>query len=334
MLDRGTAPTSSDHRDDERQQQLLAVAQQLRELQPRLRQHHPGARGSGRAAGAKVQVRSRRARRPVSSRKTSSSVRRPTRQPLGEDAVGRAPGGHRRQQRRVDVAATRYAPARSSTAAHAGRAARRGATQVQARRRPWKPERALGAARVSSARRARGDHAAPVDDHAPGRRAARPRPLVRGQHDGHPVGAQLGEQVPDVAARLRVQPGGRLVDEHQLGPADERHRRARAAAAAAGEPAERRAPQARRGRAARQGLATSSGWAYSEATWRSICRHARRGQRRRRSAASRRCGGAAPRVGAAGRDRGPAPARLRVGGTPRRSRGWWSCRRRWGRGRR
>ncbi|CAO0834692.1 hypothetical protein SMICM17S_00395 [Streptomyces microflavus] len=59
---------------------------------------------------------------------------------------------------------------------------------------------------------------------------------VGGQHHGDPVSAQLAHQVPGGAAGLRVQPGGRLVQEDQLGPADDREGQGEALLAA-GEPA-------------------------------------------------------------------------------------------------
>ncbi len=64
--------------------------------------------------------------------------------------------------------------------------------------------------------------------------------VVRRQHDGDPVGAQLLEQLPHAAADLRVQPGGRLVDEHQLRTADEGEREAEALLLSAREPPVRR----------------------------------------------------------------------------------------------
>ena len=65
--------------------------------------------------------------------------------------------------------------------------------------------------------------------------------VVRGEHDRDAVVAQLLEQLPDGAADAGVEAGGGLVDEHQLGAADQRHRQAEPLLLAAGEPAVRRA---------------------------------------------------------------------------------------------
>ena len=45
--------------------------------------------------------------------------------------------------------------------------------------------------------------------------------VVRGEHDGDTGVPQACDQVPHGEARLRVEPGGRLVEEDQLGPADD-----------------------------------------------------------------------------------------------------------------
>src|SRR5665647_1721818 len=67
-----------------------------------------------------------------------------------------------------------------------------------------------------------GDDAAVVDDRDP---VAEPLGLlheVRGEHDGRAAVADLPDDVPDRQAGLRVQPGGQLVEEDELGVIDQR----------------------------------------------------------------------------------------------------------------
>jgi len=74
------------------------------------------------------------------------------------------------------------------------------------------------------ARRSERDHPAVVHD---GDAVAQPLRLVhvvRRQHDAPPARAQLHDEVPELPARLRIEAGGRLVEEEQLGIA---HHRAR-----------------------------------------------------------------------------------------------------------
>jgi hypothetical protein len=40
---------------------------------------------------------------------------------------------------------------------------------------------------------------------------------MRGQHDGAAPRAELAEQGPELPPRLRVEPGGRLVQKQQIG---------------------------------------------------------------------------------------------------------------------
>jgi ABC-2 type transport system ATP-binding protein len=73
-----------------------------------------------------------------------------------------------------------------------------------------------------------GDDLAVVDEHDV---VGEPLPLVeqvRGQHDGHAVAAERLDQLPGGVAGLRVEAGGRLVEEDQLGPADDRERQGQA----------------------------------------------------------------------------------------------------------
>ena len=84
-----------------------------------------------------------------------------------------------------------------------------------------------------------GDHGAGVDD-----RQAVTQPLglvheVGDQHDRHPGVAHAFDQCPGVAARLRVQTGGQLVEDGDLGVADECQGDGQALLLATGEVGER-----------------------------------------------------------------------------------------------
>ena len=74
-----------------------------------------------------------------------------------------------------------------------------------------------------------GEHAAAGDDPDPVGELLGLVEVVRGQHDGRAVAGQPGDQPPEVAPRLGVEPGGRLVEEEQLGPADDAERDVEAA---------------------------------------------------------------------------------------------------------
>ena len=58
--------------------------------------------------------------------------------------------------------------------------------------------------------------------------------VLGGQEDGHAVGHQLADDVPHRAAAARIQSGRRLVQENDLGPADQRHGQIQLPAHAAG----------------------------------------------------------------------------------------------------
>ena len=92
---------------------------------------------------------------------------------------------------------------------------------------------------------------------------------VGGEHDGDAVGAQVADQIPGGVAGLRVEAGGRLVQEDELRAADHGHREREALLLAAGEPAVGRAAAAARPRRSIS-ASTSSGWACSLAMCRSI----------------------------------------------------------------
>ncbi len=80
-----------------------------------------------------------------------------------------------------------------------------------------------------------------VDDVDPVREPLGLLHVVRREHDRHAGAAELLEQLPRRTPGRRVHAGGRLVDEHDLGSADDRHREPEPLLLAAGEPAVRRA---------------------------------------------------------------------------------------------
>ena len=154
--------------------------------------------------------------------------------------------------------------------------------------------------------------------------------VVRGQQDRLAEAAQVGDRLPRLAPRGRVEAGRRLVEEDQLGVADQAEREVQAPPLAAGEVGARgtrRGPPARPARAARAPAAGS-------------------GRRRRRARSPRRTliAGPAPPPGARsrsargrraracrGHSRARTPRRRRRGGGLRGSPPGSSCRRRWGR---
>ena len=58
--------------------------------------------------------------------------------------------------------------------------------------------------------------------------------VLRGEEDRHAVGEQLADDLPQVAAAARVEPGGRFVEEDQPRTADQRHGEVEPALHAAG----------------------------------------------------------------------------------------------------
>ncbi len=101
----------------------------------------------------------------------------------------------------------------------------------------------LGAERGDERRRgAQGEDPAAVDDRDP---VAEPRRLfhvVGGEQDRPPALLEPLDDLPDLAARGRVEPGGRLVEEQHLGVADQRAGERQALLLAAGELAHERPP--------------------------------------------------------------------------------------------
>jgi hypothetical protein len=72
------------------------------------------------------------------------------------------------------------------------------------------------------ARRTGGDQHAMVDDRQPRRQAFGFVHEMRRQQDGLAGSEQLPEAVPDEVACLRIESGGRLIQDQQLGIVDER----------------------------------------------------------------------------------------------------------------
>ena len=70
------------------------------------------------------------------------------------------------------------------------------------------------------ARRALGDDAAAVHDHEPVAELLGLVHVVRREHERHALALQLVEPLPHEVAGLRVEPGRRLVEQHELGPVD------------------------------------------------------------------------------------------------------------------
>ena len=155
--------------------------------------------------------------------------------------------------------------------------------------------------------------------------------VVRRQHDGLAEVAQRADRAPRRAARRRVEAGRRLVEEDQLGVADERQREVQPALLAA---RQRRArcrpacPRARRARSPRRGRA-GAGTASPSAR---PSRAASGGGRSRSSAGRCRAARAARARAAAGsKPSTDDVAARRARGSPRGSRPSSSCRRRWAR---
>ena len=70
--------------------------------------------------------------------------------------------------------------------------------------------------RLELAGRALGDHAAVVDDGDPLGELVGLVEVLRAEQDRRPLADERADDVPDLVARARVEPGGRLVEEHQL----------------------------------------------------------------------------------------------------------------------
>jgi hypothetical protein len=189
-------------------------------------------------------------------------------QVVGVDAVRGAPGGDGGQQLRVDRALDQVLPGRGLL----GQAPSGSADSSWSRSRPGGgPEAQLPGCAVPGelVDGAGGDDAAGVEHHDV---VGEPLGLVHevgGEHDGDAVGAQRLDQLPGAPARLRVEPGRRLVEEDQLGAPDDGHRQRQPLLLAAGQPPDRACARRRPGRAARAAARVERACAEKEATRRS-----------------------------------------------------------------
>ena len=196
---------------------------------------------AGRGSGVNVPGAKRldvigRNSRPVSSRNTSSRLRCSTRMSVASTSS--------RAHHAVTVASTcgsmcpstRYSPGDVSGGLVALRQRRDQQRQVQ-HPRSAEPQLVLGAAAHQLGGRAAGHRDAVVDDHQPVGQLLGLGQLVGGQHDGDAVAAQRVDQLPHHDSRVRVHARGRLVEEHQLRPADHRARQRQPLLLPTGQPA-------------------------------------------------------------------------------------------------
>ena len=159
--------------------------------------------------------------RPVRIRNTSSSVPRRTSTDSGCTPSSATQLDDLRRRRRCRRARGRRAPRPARR-----RSARRGSAASRAS--------AVGEAQLDDltrrvlrdqlARRALGDDAAAVHDHEPVAELLGLVHVVRREHEGHALALQPVEALPQEVARLRVEAGGGLVEQQQLGLVDERAR--------------------------------------------------------------------------------------------------------------
>jgi len=89
-------------------------------------------------------------------------------------------------------------------------------------------------------RSARGDYQAVAEHRDPVRQRSRLVQVVGGEQDRDPAAGQGADHVPERAPGLRVEPGRRLVEEQQLGAADEAERDVKPPLLAAGQRADPR----------------------------------------------------------------------------------------------
>ena len=171
------------------------------------------------------------------------------------------------------------------------------------------------------------------DDRHPVGEALRLVHVVGGEEDRLAEVAQAGDHVPGLAPRRGVEAGGRLVEEEQLGVADQRHADVEAALLAAGEPAGPVVRLALQPDQLDHLVDRAAGRCSSRRRGRATRAPSGRG-RAGRSAGRSRSARATRAPRAAGPRRAPRPPPRCACGSPRGSRPWSSCRRRWGRGRR
>ena len=306
--------TSSSQRDGHAHEQLLALAQAEGELGPdlagvrphrRLRRRldrpptvHPAARRPDRrppADALSVRRRNTSSRRWRPARRSPSGRSRSASQAVmrgdaGRDRVHRRRGTRRARPRRParpprhPARPRRDRPAPRSGSRRAGPAGSAPAGVPLASTRPWSTMTTRSASFSASSRSW----------------------VVSSTVT--PCGPQVGDHPPDELAPARVDAGGRLVEEGDLGSADQRQRQRQPLLLATRQVAPRRSAtiaEARPARAARRGRPGRRSRRRTAAAPRAAgCRC-----RPRRPAASRRCGGSARRGRPAGRARAPGPCR-------------------------
>ena len=188
-----------------------------------------------------------------------------------------------------------------------------------------------GVAPADLGRGAEGDDA-PVDHHgdAVGQRLGLVHE-VGGEEDRLAQRAEVLDRRPRLAAGRRVEAGGRLVEEEQVGVADEGEGEVQAAPLAAREQLDALGSPCRPGPRARRARRPGGGAGSSARTWSGPPPPSARPGRRPPAGRCRRAR-AAPARRPRGRGRARAPRRRCGRGSPRGSRSWWSCPRRWVRG--
>ena len=159
--------------------------------------------------------------RPVSARKTSSRLGWPTREvgdpdarprQLGEGLGGPVGIGARdRQRRRVGLEMDRAELVREDAL---GLRPLLGIEQSHV-------QRARSDRGLELAGGAFGDHLAVVDHRDPVGELIRLVEVLRAEQDRRPLGDERADDVPDLVAGARVEPGRRLVEEHHLRRDDE-----------------------------------------------------------------------------------------------------------------
>ena len=284
-----------------------------------------GGRRAGQVGG------SSRSSRPVSVEEDVLERAPLDREAVGHDAVVGAPGGHGRRAAAgpdvaVDDVRSRAVPRRRGRAGRQ-RGCQRGQRRSPARRGsvtcPAAPAAVSSAGEPAATTRPRST----ITTWSASCSASSMRCVV--STTATPSARSSATRSHTARRACGSRPGGRLVEEHQLGPADQGERELDPLLLAAGQPPVRRAAAGGPGRAARASAGTSGGSAY-----------------RRRDVAQRLHGASAaghpavlehhadPRAQRRGRrpsgpGRGRGPSRSPAGGYPRRSRPWWSCRPRW-----
>ena len=325
--------TSSRHRDAEREQQRLAVAQGQRQLEAHLGEQRPHVPSSssrpdpatrGRVSGVGRGVR------PVSRRKTSSRRWRPARRSASGEVVLGQPGGEGGDGGRASAAPpTDVLAGRDLGHGDAAEVARRApATSRPAGRRNRTLVAAAGAA-VSSASVPSATSRPSVDDHDAVGDALGLVEVVGGEQHGRRRRRAARRRPARMTWRpAGSTPGGRLVEERHLGPADERQGQGEPLLLAARQLAPGPALGPAQARPARAAPAGSSGRRVERGGEAQQPRAPGPPGGRRPPAASRRCGRSAPRGRRAGRARAPTAGPAAGRRSPRASRWSRSCRRR------